>query len=568
MFVTESIKVFFLSLLFLVQSPLFASDIAILNNQVHEQEASPGEVYHGTIYLENTGARPAHVKLKKTDALFSPGSSGHHEQAGTASRSNAAWIELSRDELVILPRHVEDVNYAVRVPSMLLLSGSFWSNIHVEPVASTEIDGDDGRAIDILVVTNAGDAGLSRIELVESYPVTTGKNAVIEVILRNSGQRLIKPSLWVDLYTTENEFMTRFHADPMSIFPGSTVTSKIVLSGLKLGRYKGIVVGKYSGQRIMTNLEHTVTVVEHISPFVVSLNRSKELMVSQLIGPQIADKQLSSRPSQQIETFNAVHHKIKQQRRAAMNQWAAKGAPGSTLQAEEEDVLARAPAEAAFVDGTEGSAANHMAEATRVAGQQLLHITPGQHEQDTPKPSTRGKAGERYTVQKGDWLSKIALKFYGDMMKYPVIVSANRGLIRDPDLIFPGQALEIPALEGQTKVIAATNGRRDADSDFVLSGKDLPERAGGRMEAKDDIMLKTASRDREQQTGDYFFSLTRMTFVPSSSNSYLISSMSDDRMNIPRPLSLSRFSGASGSLTCSGLKPRPSSLMVTSNLVA
>jgi nucleoid-associated protein YgaU len=49
-----------------------------------------------------------------------------------------------------------------------------------------------------------------------------------------------------------------------------------------------------------------------------------------------------------------------------------------------------------------------------------------------------------YTVQKGDSLSKIAKAHYGDAMKYPVIFEANKPMLKDPDLIYPGQVLRIP----------------------------------------------------------------------------------------------------------------------------
>jgi len=51
-------------------------------------------------------------------------------------------------------------------------------------------------------------------------------------------------------------------------------------------------------------------------------------------------------------------------------------------------------------------------------------------------------------VQKGDSLSKIAKRYYGDAMKYPVIFEANRPMLSDPDAIYPGQTLRIPALDG------------------------------------------------------------------------------------------------------------------------
>lgn len=51
-----------------------------------------------------------------------------------------------------------------------------------------------------------------------------------------------------------------------------------------------------------------------------------------------------------------------------------------------------------------------------------------------------------YEVKKGDSLSKIAKAHYGDMMKYPVIFEANKPMLTDPDLIYPGQVLRIPQL--------------------------------------------------------------------------------------------------------------------------
>ena len=51
-----------------------------------------------------------------------------------------------------------------------------------------------------------------------------------------------------------------------------------------------------------------------------------------------------------------------------------------------------------------------------------------------------------YEVKKGDSLSKIAKEFYGDAMKYPTIFEANKPMLTNPDLIYPGQMLRIPKL--------------------------------------------------------------------------------------------------------------------------
>ena len=69
-------------------------------------------------------------------------------------------------------------------------------------------------------------------------------------------------------------------------------------------------------------------------------------------------------------------------------------------------------------------------------------LLQGRHQHDgAPEPEATF-----YTVQSGDSLSKIAKEYYGDAMKYPEIFEANREVIKDPDLIYPGQKIRIPKL--------------------------------------------------------------------------------------------------------------------------
>ena len=51
---------------------------------------------------------------------------------------------------------------------------------------------------------------------------------------------------------------------------------------------------------------------------------------------------------------------------------------------------------------------------------------------------------EYYVIQSGDSLSTIAKKYYQNAMEYPRIFEANREVIKDPDLIYPGQKIRIP----------------------------------------------------------------------------------------------------------------------------
>ncbi len=50
-----------------------------------------------------------------------------------------------------------------------------------------------------------------------------------------------------------------------------------------------------------------------------------------------------------------------------------------------------------------------------------------------------------YIIKEGDTLWGIAKAFYGNGAKHELIFAANREVIKDPDKIFPGQKIRIPA---------------------------------------------------------------------------------------------------------------------------
>ena len=58
-------------------------------------------------------------------------------------------------------------------------------------------------------------------------------------------------------------------------------------------------------------------------------------------------------------------------------------------------------------------------------------------------PSTHS-AATTYVIVKGDTLSKIAKRHYGDADQWRKIFEANKDVIEDPDLIYPGQSIRLP----------------------------------------------------------------------------------------------------------------------------
>lgn len=72
-------------------------------------------------------------------------------------------------------------------------------------------------------------------------------------------------------------------------------------------------------------------------------------------------------------------------------------------------------------------------------------------------PSANCRLASVYTVQSGDWLSKIAREYYDDAALYPLIVECTNHYapvwrncfryIDDPDRIYPGDCLLVPELK-------------------------------------------------------------------------------------------------------------------------
>lgn len=65
----------------------------------------------------------------------------------------------------------------------------------------------------------------------------------------------------------------------------------------------------------------------------------------------------------------------------------------------------------------------------------------------TPKPKAKSPVYRYHTVVSGDWLSKIAQRYLGNMNRWPEIYRLNKAQIDrrgNPDLIFPGQRFKIP----------------------------------------------------------------------------------------------------------------------------
>ncbi len=101
-----------------------------------------------------------------------------------------------------------------------------------------------------------------------------------------------------------------------------------------------------------------------------------------------------------------------------------------------------------FADGTIVLSGSCDSQATKEKAVLLAGNIKGVAKVDDEQLTTphEEEVAEFYTIKSGDTLSKIAKHYYGNAMKYPVIFEANREVIKDANLIYPGQRIRIPKI--------------------------------------------------------------------------------------------------------------------------
>ncbi len=76
---------------------------------------------------------------------------------------------------------------------------------------------------------------------------------------------------------------------------------------------------------------------------------------------------------------------------------------------------------------------------------QMTVVAQTTAQQAATTPAAPTAQGSFYQIQSGDSLSKIAKEKYGDANAWHDLFEANREVIGDPDKIYPGQTIRIPA---------------------------------------------------------------------------------------------------------------------------
>jgi len=233
----------------LLLSQLSTASIIILNGLTHENEAQPGEVYKGTIQIQNTAEKGKDVRVYIRDYWYSFDGTSKHDLAGTLERSNGKWITINPELLTLEAGEIIAIDYEVRIPDTDSMKGTYWSVIMVEGITPPDTTNySSGVTINtavryaIQIVTNIGNTGTKDLDFLGLELDTTYSEKLLNVIIQNTGEHVLKPELSIELFDESGNSSGVIKAERRKTYPGTSITITLNLKGIKPGNYTGVLV--------------------------------------------------------------------------------------------------------------------------------------------------------------------------------------------------------------------------------------------------------------------------------------------------------------------------------------
>lgn len=219
----------------------------------HELTVELGRAYSGKIVVRSKSEGLVSVTVSVRDLLVYADGRVIYGEPGTNPRTNTGWLEVFPKEFTLGPGEEMTVNYQVRVPVDPTLRGSYWCVILITPSAPTPAATGQGEIIvgivqivqyAVLVITDiAGAPGACHLQLANLAISRAAEGMTLQVDLENTGERRLRPVVYVEIYSAEGEYVGRFEAKtPRTILPGCSVRQTITLPLLKPGIYPALLV--------------------------------------------------------------------------------------------------------------------------------------------------------------------------------------------------------------------------------------------------------------------------------------------------------------------------------------
>ncbi len=234
------------------------AQVSVLGSLAKDHDAQPGDTYNGQIMVRNDTDQPVQARIYQTDYMFFHDGTNYFDDPGTTERSNATWVQFNPSTLTLPARETGTVNYVVSVPDegdTTSLNGTYWSMLMVEGIPkdapeSTIGDGDKHRfgirqvtryGVQIATHVRRTETVSIEIESVEIKKDAQGRS-VLHLSFENTGNILIVPETWIELYEGDGAFAGRIGGSQSRVYPGTSVAHLFDLSGTPAGSYDALIV--------------------------------------------------------------------------------------------------------------------------------------------------------------------------------------------------------------------------------------------------------------------------------------------------------------------------------------
>jgi hypothetical protein len=249
--------------------------VMLSGNLTQEYALNPGSTATGTLELKNTGDTPAEVKIYQEDIkIKNDGSTEYTPGNGSHMRSNAAWINIGTDHLILPPRTNQSIPYSIHVPTGHL-QGSYWSTLMLEPISANSRESQLANTSTdkpiltihqkmryaVQVITNIGNQGAANL-VFDSPSMLKDKagGRYLGFGIRNTGTRRSRPKVWLDVFSRNGDSIGRFPAETHGLYVNEREYFTARLGNLQPGTYKALLAAEdnHNGQMFGSDVNLTI----------------------------------------------------------------------------------------------------------------------------------------------------------------------------------------------------------------------------------------------------------------------------------------------------------------------
>ncbi len=239
-----------------------SAKILVLNGLTHEHNSLQGETIKGIIEIKNTAETEQSVQIYQKDYWYWHTGESRHDEPGTLERSNAKWLTMNPLFVTLQPDETANIEYELTIPSTDSLIGTYWSVVMVEGITPPDTSAHPGGMrintvvrYAVQIISNIGDTGTRNLEFVNFTLNKEEEGTLLQVAISNTGERMLRPELGMEIYDAEGESIGTLTADKRKLYPGTSANITIDLSSLKPGNYSGILIADCDEDHVFgTNL--------------------------------------------------------------------------------------------------------------------------------------------------------------------------------------------------------------------------------------------------------------------------------------------------------------------------